>query len=74
MKRLLNVMGVVVLAMSGTAAQGQNGGKFVPPKLVSAGEIAYPVNSNSGVRRVGMLQSNASAPSRAQWHPQRRGA
>ena len=47
MKRLLNVIGAVLLAMSGTAAKAQNGGKFVPPKLVSAGEIAYPVNSNS---------------------------
>src|SRR6516225_1768996 len=40
MNRLLNVMGAVVLAMSGTAAKGQNGGRFVPPKLVSAGQTA----------------------------------
>jgi hypothetical protein len=49
MKRLLSVMGAlaVVLAMRGAAAKAQNGGKFVPPKLVSAGEISYPVNANS---------------------------
>ncbi len=47
MKSLLNVMGVVALAITPAATKAQNGGKFVPPKLVSAGEIAYPVNSNS---------------------------
>jgi TonB family protein len=47
MKRLLSVMGALALAMSGTAAKAQNGGKFVPPKLVSASEISYPANANS---------------------------
>jgi TonB family protein len=47
MKRLLIVMGALALAMSGTAAKAQNGGKFVPPKLVSANEISYPANANS---------------------------
>ena len=47
MKRLLSVMGALALAMSGTAAKAQNGGKFVPPKLVNASEISYPANANS---------------------------
>jgi len=47
MKRLISAMGVAVLAMSPGVAKAQNGGKFVAPKLVSAGEISYPMNSNS---------------------------
>lgn len=47
MRRVLSVMGGVVLAMSPAGAKAQNGGKFVPPKLVSAGEISYPANANS---------------------------
>jgi TonB family protein len=49
MKRLLKAMCVVavVVAMSAAATKAQNGGKFVAPKLVSAGEIAYPANANS---------------------------
>jgi TonB family protein len=47
MKKLLSAMGAVVLAMIPVAAKAQNGGKFVPPKLVSAGEIPYPANANS---------------------------
>src|SRR5260370_26497244 len=47
MKRMLSVMGALALAMSGTAAKAQNGGKFVPPEVVSASEISYPANANS---------------------------
>ena len=47
MKRLMGAMGALMLAMSPEAAKAQNGGKFVAPKLVSAGEIPYPMNSNS---------------------------
>jgi outer membrane biosynthesis protein TonB len=47
MKRLMSAVGVVVLALSPAVAKAQNGGKFVAPKLVTAGEISYPMNSNS---------------------------
>jgi len=49
MKQLWNALGTmaVVVAMNAAVANAQNGGKFVAPKLVSAGEISYPVNANS---------------------------
>ena len=49
MKRLLKVMCAVAVAvaMNAAAAKAQNGGKFVAPKLVSAGEVPYPVNASS---------------------------
>lgn len=46
MKKLASALGAVLLAMS-PAAEAQNGAKFVAPKLVSAGEIPYPMSSNS---------------------------
>jgi outer membrane biosynthesis protein TonB len=47
MKRLLNVVGVVVLAMDSAVAMAQNGGSFAAPKLMNAGDIPYPMSSNS---------------------------
>jgi hypothetical protein len=47
MKKLIRVTGAVVLIMIPGTAEAQGGGRFVAPKIVSAGEIQYPINSNS---------------------------
>jgi outer membrane biosynthesis protein TonB len=47
MKKLIRVTGAVVLAMIPGAVKAQGGGGFVAPRIVSAGEIQYPMNSNS---------------------------
>jgi TonB family protein len=46
MKRLMSGI-AVLLAMSPVVARAQNGGKFVAPKLINAGEISYPMSSSS---------------------------
>jgi outer membrane biosynthesis protein TonB len=47
MNRLMSGIGAMALALSPAVAEAQNGGKFVAPKVLSAGEIAYPMSSGS---------------------------
>jgi TonB family protein len=47
MMKLISVTCAMVLGVIPGAVEAQGGGKFVAPKIVNAGEIQYPMNSNS---------------------------
>jgi TonB family protein len=59
MKKSRRAVAALLLAVSPLVAVAQNGGKFVAPRLVSAGEISYPMNSKSA--GIVTLQLNLAA-------------